>query len=118
MDQRLFGPCVSTLQTTYISNDIAASHADAAVPAMDLSAKLAIILEHFSNPDKQRLLTEAPARLGTKAAKLLQKASGCDRNAEGYLGADAVRWALQAAVVYLHQAAVLEQPQALGVNTM
>ena len=100
-----------------ISTDVAACYADAAVPAMDMSVKLAMMLEHFSHPDKQRLLTETPARLGTKAAKLQQKASGCERNAEGYLGADAVRWALQAAVLYLHQAVVLEQPQALGVNT-
>ena len=84
---------------------------------MGLSDKLAIILEHFSNPDKQKLLSESPARLAAKAAKLLQKSSACERDVEGYLGADAVRWALQACVLYLHQAAVLEQPQALGVNT-
>lgn len=84
---------------------------------MDLSSKLAIILDHFSNPDKQKLLTESPAKLAAKAAKLLHKASACARDAEGHLGSDAVRWALQACVVYLHQAALLEQPQALGVNT-
>lgn len=87
----------------------------AELPA-DLPARVAYILDHFSSPDMAKLMCEAPERLASKAAKQLQKALDCERDSEGVAQPEAIHRALQACLSYLHQAALLERPKALGPN--
>lgn len=70
----------------------------------------------YHNPKQADMLASSPAQLAKQAAELLRKAEGCERDPEGRPSGHAVQFALQACLVYLHQAAVLQERH-LAVDT-
>ena len=63
----------------------------------------------YHNPRQADMLASSPDQLASQAAELLRKAEGCERDPEGRPSGQAVQYALQACLVYLHQAAVLQE---------
>ncbi len=61
------------------------------------------------NPRQAEMRANNPEQLASQAAEMLRKASGCERDPEGKPTGQAVSFALQACLLYLHQAALLEE---------
>ena len=77
---------------------------------------IAAWLAYLTNPNQEDMLKADPAQLERQAEQVMGKAEGTERHEQGYMRSKGLRFAFQAALTYLHQAAVLQDQGGSGVN--